>query len=119
MACRTLTPMSRWTAVALALLSCAHAPPPRPAARVGSRVVLIPMVTERQPPRGEGYPPRDAACAPCARACRDGERLVRCEVVSDARGPLVAGVDAAAAESWMLASYGVVCRFERRRGRAD
>jgi hypothetical protein len=111
--------MRRWVVAALGLLACAHPPPPVPAARDGARVVLIPMVRARRPAQGESYLAHDPVCAPCARARRDDERLVRCGVVSDARGPLVAEVDASTAESWMLASYGVVCRFEQERRRAE
>lgn len=106
-------------AAALGVVGCAHAPPAIVAAEaVGSRVVVIPMVRERRPAAGALYPAEHPVCAPCARARGERERLVRCEVVSDARGPLIADASRETAASWTQASYGVVCRFEQEADRA-
>jgi len=105
-------------AAALGLVGCAHAPPIVGAEVVGARAVVVPMVRERRPAVGAAYLAMHPVCAPCARARGERERLVRCEVVSDVRGPLIADADRETAASWTQASYGVVCRFEQAVDRA-
>jgi len=107
-------------AAALGVVGCAHGAAAVVAASgaVGSRVVVIPMVRDRRPAAGAPYPAMHPVCAPCGRARRERENLVRCEVVSDPRGPLIADTDRETAASWTQASHGVVCRFAQEADRA-